>query len=305
MKNKKIFIIIIMTVFFLTACTVNLKDKETNKLVKNSATGQSLTENILCRPSDEKTIKIYEKYPKQVDLKKLPTCKNFKINTGGYEGLWESFFVKPLAYIIIKIGTIVKNYGLSLIITSILIRLLTYPITAKTAKQSESLNQIRPAMQKVEEKYKDKTDQESIMKKSQEMSALYQKHNVNPLSSCLFAFMQLPIFIGFLEAINRVPAIFEERFIGFQLGTTPLVGFQLGQWQYIIIILLVGVTTYISFSKNMSSMDAKQGKQMGNMMTAMIVFMSMFMSSALGLYWITSNLFTIVQNKIVKKEKKA
>ena len=305
MKNKSKLIIILISILFISGCTVSFKDKETNQIVKNPATGQSLTENILCRPMDKETIKIYEEYPKEVNIEKLPECSKFKINSGGYEGLWTSFFVKPLAFVIIKIGNIVKNYGLALIITSILIRLATFPITSKTAKQSEAMAKLKPELEKLEKKYKDKTDQESTMKKSQEMSLLYQKYNINPLSSCLFAFLQIPVFIGFLEAINRVPAIFEGNFLSLQLGTTPIIAFQSGHWQYVVVIILVGLTTAVSFKKNMATVEADQGNKMSLMMTVMITFMSIFMSSALGIYWITSNLFTIVQNKIVKKEKKA
>ena len=62
--------------------------------------------------------------------------ENFKINQGGYEGLWTSFFVKPLGWAIIQIGKLVHNYGLALIIMGILIRLALYPITASTTKQT-------------------------------------------------------------------------------------------------------------------------------------------------------------------------
>ena len=57
------------------------------------------------------------------------------------------------------------------------------------------------------------------------------------MSGCLVSFIQLPLFFAFLEAINRVPAIFEENFIGFQLGTTPMMGMQNGNFLYLIIII--------------------------------------------------------------------
>lgn len=304
MKTKKKVIVLLLSIFVLTGCTVTLKDSETNKVVKNPASGQSLTENILCKPTDAETIEIYKEYPKKVDLEALPACQDFKINSGGYEGLWANLFVKPLAFIIIKIGLFVNNYGIALVITSLLLRVLSIPITNKTSKQSENLNKVKPELEKLEAKYKDKTDQESVMKKSQEMSVIYQKNNINPLSSCLFAFLQIPLFIGFLEAINRVPAIFEESFLGFQLGTTPLIGLQANAYQYVIIVILVGLSTFFSFKRNMSTVDAQQGKNMSRMMTITITIMSLFMSSALGIYWITSNLFTVVQGKLVKKEAK-
>lgn len=302
MRNKKLILIIVL-LLILTGCTKTLKDNETNKIVKNPATGQNLTENILCRPKDKGTIDIYKKYPKKVNLEKLPECEKFKVNSGSYEGLWATIFVKPLAFLIIKIGNLVSNYGIALIITSLLIRLLTYPVTRKTALQSELIKKAKPEIDKLEEKYKDKTDHESVMQKSQEMSKIYQKYKINPLSSCLFAFLQIPLFIAFLEAINRVPAIFEEVLLSIQLGTTPLIAFQNGNWQYLIIIILVAVTTIFSFKLNSSVVDNKQSKMMTNMMGITITFMSLFMSSALGIYWISSNLFTIVQNMIVKKEK--
>jgi len=77
------------------------------KIVKNEETGQSITENIICRPTNETTIEIYE--DNNVDINALPECENFS-PLSNYEGLWTSLFVKPLAWIIIKIGTLVKNY---------------------------------------------------------------------------------------------------------------------------------------------------------------------------------------------------
>ncbi|MDE5587098.1 MAG: YidC/Oxa1 family membrane protein insertase, partial [Bacilli bacterium] len=161
-------------------------------------------------------------------------------------------------------------------------------------------------LNKLEKKYKDKTDQESIMKKSQEMTMIYKKYNINPFSSCLYSFIQLPLFIAFLEAINRVPALFEGKFLGLQLGTTPSVGlFNNGEFLYLILIVLVGVTTYLSFSLNKATAQTENDpmKNMTNIMTGMVLVMGLFMSSALNIYWITTNLFTIVQNLIVKRSK--
>ena len=305
MKKKIKVILLILVVLLSTGCTKTLKDPKTNKPVTNPVTGQSLTENILCQPTDKDTIDLYKKYKEEIDISKLPVCKNFKVTSGGYEGLWNSIFVKPLAWVIVNIGNFVKSYGLSLIITSLLIRLIAYPITKKTAMQSELINKAKPELDRLEAKYKDKTDQESMMKKSQEMMMVYKKYNINPVSGCLFAFLQIPLFIAFLEAINRLPAIFEENFIGFQLGTTPLTGMQNGNFIYIIIVLVVGITTYFSFKLNSSSVAMEgQANMMNKVMVSMIIVMSLFMSSALGIYWSTTNLFTIVQNLIAKRSKK-
>lgn len=301
-------VVILLLVFTLTGCTHPLKDSK-NKAVTNPETGQSLTSNILCKPTNKKTLEIYNKNKKQlkednIDISKLPDCDNYKVMANGYEGLWTSFFVQPLAWVILKIGIFVKSHGLALIITSLLIRLIAFPLTRKMAMQSELLKEAQKDMQRIEKKYEGKNDQASMMKKSQEMSMIYKKHGINPMSSCLASFIQIPLFFAFFEAINRVPAIFEERFLFLQLGTTPIIGIPKGNLIYLILVILIGVTTYFSFKMN--SQDAAATANMKNMpimMTAMITFMGLFMSSALGIYWITTNLFTIGQNILVKRSK--
>ena len=149
-----------------------------------------------------------------------------------------------------------------------------------------------------------------MMMKSQEMMALYKKHNISPMAGCLPALLQLPLFIAFLDAINRVPAIFEEKFLFFHLGTTPKVGIVDGNWWYIVLTVLVAVTTYFALNKasnNANTVEndmAKQTKMMTNVFTILIIVMSVFMSSALNIYWIVSNLCTLLQNYIVKRSMK-
>lgn len=300
-SKKKIVTLFLLGLFLFSGCTTQLKNSD-GKVVTNPTTGQSLTGNILCKPTDEETIKLY--LENGVDVESLPECGSFGITSGEYESIWTSIFVKPLAYVILKIGKVVKSHGLSLIITSLIIRLLAYPLTKKTAVQSELMKKAKPDLDRLEKKYENKTDQDSMMKKSQEMAMIYKKYNINPISGCLYAFIQLPLFIAFLEAINRVPAIFEENFIGFQLGTTPLTAFTNGKYLYIILTIIVALSTYYSLKFNSASNpDNAQAKTMNKVMFFMILFMSIFMSSALNIYWFTTNLFTIVQNLIIKREK--
>ena len=338
MNKKKKIIVLCLSLFLLTGCTQVLKDKD-NKVVVNKVTGQNLTENILCKPTDKESIKLYE--ANGVDLDKLPyctceskkvsveekttneageevvetkevECKSFNLSSGKYEGLWNSIFVKPLAYVILFFGNLTKNYGLGLIITSLIIRLIAYPITRKTAMQSEYMKKAQPEMEKIEKKYanKDQNDKEVMMQKSQEMMMVYKKYNVSPISGCLLSFLQLPLFIAFLEAINRVPAIFEEKMLTLHLGTTPSIGIQNGNYLYLLVILIVAASTFFSFRATMKDQASansdmqKQSQMMMNMFTIMIIVMSVFMTTALDIYWITTNLFTIVQNIIVRRKVK-
>lgn len=304
-QNKlKLLSLLLIVVLLTTGCTKTLKNSE-KKVVTNPETGQSLTANILCQPENEKTKQTY--IDNGVDLNKYPKCNNFKITSGGYEGLWNSIFVKPLAWVILFFNKAVKNPALSLIITSILIRLIAFPLTKKTAMQSELIKKAQPELDRLEKKYANKNDRDSIMKKSQEMSMIYKKYDISPLSGCLYAFLQLPLFIAFLEAINRVPALFEGKFLGLQLGTTPSIGLMNhGNFLYLLLIAIVGVTTYYSFNLNKTTAQATNDpmKNMTTIMTIMIIVMGFFMSSALCIYWVTTNIFTIGQNLIVKRSKK-
>jgi len=304
-KSRGKLIILLLIVLLFTGCTKQLKNKD-NKIVTNPSTGQSLTENILCQPSDANTKKIYEE--NGVDVNTLPKCDNFGISQlKNYDGLWSTIFVKTLAWFVLKVGSIVKSYGLSIIIVSLLIRLATFPITKKTAMQSELIKEAQPELKRLEKKYEGKDDQDSMMKKSQEMAAIYKKYHINPVTGCLFALLQIPIFIAFLEAINRVPAIFEEKFLIWQLGTTPIMGFQQGVVSiicYLSLTILVGVTTFFSLKLNSTNNPGnEQAEQMNKIMFFMILFMSIFMTSALNIYWVVTNLFTVVQNILVKKTK--
>ena len=262
-----------------------------------------MTKNIICQPTTKETIKLYKENGVKVD--KLPKCENFKITSGKYEGLWTSLFVKPLAFVLIFFGKNVGNYAVSLIILTLIIRLLAYPVTKKTALQSELIKKAQPELDRLKNKYKNKTDQESMMKQQQEMMMIYKKHNINPLSGCLFSFLQLPLFIAFFEAVQRTPAIFEDKFLTLQLGTTPSVGIFTSHWlAYAIIILLIGGSTYYSLRMNSTAnMTDPTMKMMPTMMTVMLVLTGIFMPSGLGIYWVTSNIFTIVQNIIVKRSK--
>ena len=303
-NNKKLIVLLVTILLLTTGCTKTLKDTN-KKTVTNPETGQSLTSNILCQPENKEIKELYIK--NGVSISSLPKCSNFKINSGGYEGLWNSIFVKPLAFVILWFNNYVNNAAIALIITSLLIRIAAYPLTRKTALQSELLKQAQPELQRLEKKYEGKTDQQSVMKKSQEMTMIYKKYNINPISGCLFALIQLPLFIAFLEAINRVPALFEGRFLGIQLGTTPSVGLLTNHnFVYLILILLVGLTTYFSFRMNKTTQQEGTDpmKNMTTVMTILIIVMGFFMSSALCIYWVTTNLFTIVQNILVKRSKK-
>ena len=331
-KNKKTLIILLLFVLLLTGCTKQLKDAN-GKVVTASGTKQALVENILCQPNELKTDyekalakklkdykakyeagdiskKDYDKKTKNtLNLDSLPKCENISVVEGGYETFWTSVFVKPLAWLIVKVGKLVKNYGLSIILITILIKLVLFPFSYKSLKQSENMKKAQPKLSKIEKKYANKNDQESMMMKSNEMMAVYKEYGIKPLSGCLTAFIQIPLFFAFYEALYRLPILFESKFMHLHMGMTPLAAAEAGKWYYLVLPILVGVVTYFSFKMNKATMpntvgdQEKQMSMMFNIMIVMIFVTSFSMSTAIIIYWITNSIFTIGQNMLIKRSK--
>lgn len=303
---KKKIALALMCIFLLTGCQKNFT-------VVNEETGaqKNYVSNILCKPETKEMQQIYINNPEElekvnVDYEKLPQCKNLKINSGEYEGLWTSLFVKPLAWVLVKVSNLVKSEGLGIMLVAFVMRALMLPLSLKSAKMSKNMSKAQMDLNRLEVKYRGREDKDSMMAKSQEMMMIYKKYDINPMSSCLFSFIQLPIFFAFLEALYRVPAFFETSFLSvFHLGTTPLEGIKAGNYWYIVLIVLILGATYFSFKNtNSSNGNAQQEQQMKMMSSFMVVFIgiaSFSLQTSIALYWIVSNGFTVVQNMIMKK----
>lgn len=330
-KNKKI-IFCLLSIFLLTGCTEY--KMYNNESVTVEKTGQKLVENILCKT--EETEKQYEEivnknkadyleeletgaitqeqYDTKIkeleesfDLSNVNNCSEFSVFSGK-DGLWTTLFVKTLSWLLIQFGKLTTNYGWAIIIVTLLIRLALYPITNKTAMQSENLKLAQNKLNRLEEKYRNRADKEAQMMKAQEMMKIYKEYNINPMSGCIFALIQIPLFFAFYEALYRLPVVLEETFLGINLGITPLIAFKNGQYYYIIFVALTILATYFSFklnsTANEASNEAKQMKMMSNISVVMISIASFSISTGIALYWIVNNGFTIVQNLLVKRRKK-
>lgn len=296
--KKKIIITIVM-LMFLTGCISTFEHE-----------GKTYYQDILCLPGDQETVDIYK--DSEVNVNELPKCDDFKVVDGEYEGVWQTMFIRPLAWALINIGNKVGSYGLSIILVTLLLRILVIPITAQTAQQSENMKSAKPELEVLEKKYKGKKEKDDLMQKGQEQLMIYKKYKIKPLAGCLFAFIQIPFFLAFFQAINRVPVLFEENFLGiYVLGRSPMEAFSQGQFHYALFVVLIIVTTHYSFKLNQSGTAVgEQEMQMQKIMKFMIVFISIIsftLSVGIGLYWIFNSIFTIMQNLFfkIKREKRA
>ena len=127
--------------------------------------------------------------------------------TSESEGFWNKYIVYPLSLLIVKIAEFAGgNFGIAIILVTILIRLVLLPLMIKQTKSSKAMMAIQPELKEIQAKYSSK-DQKTQQKLQQETMELFQKHGVNPMAGCLPLFVQMPFLIGIYHAIMRTPAI--------------------------------------------------------------------------------------------------
>ncbi len=213
--------------------------------------------------------------------------------TSESEGIWNSYFVYPLSWLITYFAELfTSNYGLSIVIVTILIRLVLLPLNIKQLKSSQSMQDIQPELKKLQEKYSSK-DANTQQKLQQETMALFQKHGVNPLAGCLPIFVQMPILIAMYHAIMRTEEISKGTFLWFELGSTDP-----------ILPIITAATTWLQQKLMMAGSSAAQNPQMMVMlwvMPIMIGTFAFFFPSALAFYWVIGNFFMIAQTLFIRK----
>lgn len=208
-------------------------------------------------------------------------------------GFWNEYIVYPLSWLIKEVAYLLGgSFGWSIIVVTILIRLVILPLMIKQTKSSKAMQALQPEMKALREKYSSK-DQKTQQKLQQETMALFQKHGVNPMAGCFPLIIQMPILIGFYHAISRTREIAEGSFLWFDLGEKD---------PFYILPIIAGITTFIQ-QKMMMAGTENQNPQMAMMvwmMPIMIVIFAISFPSALSLYWVVGNIFMIVQTYFIK-----
>ncbi|WP_027410300.1 membrane protein insertase YidC [Anoxybacteroides tepidamans] len=214
------------------------------------------------------------------------------------QGVWDHYFVYPMSKLLLTLGHLFSgNYGLAIIALTLIIRFCLLPLMLRQFKTAVAMQKLRPEMQKLQEKYKG-TDVETQRKLQQEMMMLYQKHGVNPMSGCLPALIQMPIFMALYYAIRRTEEIKLHSFLWVQLGHRD---------PYFILPVLAAVTTFISMrlSPSMSEQQMSQMAIMSYIMPVMIFMGASSVPSALSLYWVVGGCFSIIQSLILRTQLKS
>ena len=180
------------------------------------------------------------------------------------------------------------SYGLAIILLTVAIKLLMYPLTVKQVKSMKAVQEMQPKVKALQEKYKDNKERLQT-----EIASLYKENKVNPLSGCLPLIVQMPILMGIFFAIKEYTYQGPTGFLwiaNLQQGTSLTDPSD----PYFIIPLLCAVTTYVQQKQTTTEMT-QQNKMMLMFMPVFIGYITITFPAGLGIYWVVSNFVQIVQ----------
>ena len=226
--------------------------------------------------------------PKEIDTLKLQgESLEQSLDLG-----WFSMIAKPMLYSLKFFYNYVGNYGIAIIIITVILKIFFFPLTHKSYKSMKEMSNLQPKMAALKEKHKNNKD--ALNKAVME---LYRDHKVNPLGGCLPMLVQIPVFFALYKALMYS---IELRHAPFMMWITDLSD----KDPYYVTPLIMGVTMFVQQKMTPSNMDEMQQKIM---LALPVVFTFMFLSfpSGLVLYWLVNNILTIGQqayiNKLVNK----
>ena len=215
---------------------------------------------------------------------------------------WFEWFVKPMVWLLRTLYDLVGNFGVAIILLTVIIRGLLFPIANKQFASMASMKAVQPKMKALQERYKD--DKQKLQ---QEMMKLYKDEGVNPLAGCLPLLIQIPIFFALYKALILAIEMRHKPFLEFWiqdlsapdpwkiLNLFGLLPFDPPGFLGIgVLAVLLGVTMWLTFKLNPSAMDPVQ-QQIFNFMPWILMFIMAPFAAGLLLYWVTSNVLTLAQ----------
>lgn len=203
------------------------------------------------------------------------------------------------------IYNLVNNYGIAIILFTVVVRLALLPLTFKQTKSMKEMQVIQPKIKEIQEKYKNNKE---VL--NQKVMEVYQKHNVNPMAGCLPLLVQFPILIGLFRAL-RDPAkyVFGSPEVYASINSNFLWLENLSDPDLWILPILAAITTYLS--SKMMQPKLKKGQKQDQTQMMMLYFFPLMMlvwgrsfPAGLTLYWVVGNLFQMTQQFFIGRPAK-
>jgi len=230
--------------------------------------------------------------PKDYELLKSYGSNMDKIVNFG----WFGSLVKILLISLKFVYKYVHNYGVAIILLTIVINILFYPLKHKQIKSMQKMQQLQPKINAIKEKYKKSKDAQSRQKMNQETMGLYKKEGVNPLGGCLPLLIQLPVLYGFFSLLS---VAIELRHAPFFLWIQDLSA----RDAYYITPLLMGASMFLlqKMTPTPSMGGSSQQAKMLKYMPLIFIFFFINFPSGLVLYWLFNNIISILQQQFINR----
>ena len=218
---------------------------------------------------------------------------------------WFRWFEKPIFGLLKWLFAMSGNFGVAIILLTLIVRGVMFPVAQRQFASMAAMKAIQPKMKALQERYKD-----DKAKQQEEIMALYKKEGVNPLAGCLPIFLQMPVFFALYKVLMLAVEMRHQPFFGWihdmsapdpkpilnlfgYLPFTPPSFLAIG-----VLALLLGITMWLQFKLNPAQMDPAQ-QQVFAIMPWMMMFIMAPFAAGLLIYWITSNVLTIAQQKFL------
>jgi len=202
---------------------------------------------------------------------------------------WLWFIANPLFWLLAKIHSLIGNWGWSIVLLTVVVKIVLFPLSAKAYKSMAKMRKMGPEMKRIKEQYGD-----DRQKMSQEMMKFYQKEKINPLGGCLPIVVQMPVFIALywmlLESV-------ELRHAPFMLWINDLSA----QDPYFILPIIMGASMFVQQLLNPTPPDPMQAKIM-KMLPVIFTFFFLWFPAGLVIYWICNNVISILQQWIITRK---
>ena len=210
---------------------------------------------------------------------------------------------EPFSWILNKLFSLLGSYGLAIVILTILVKLILWPLTAQATRSQKKMQSLQEPMSKLREKHKGNSQ-----KLNQEMMKFYKEHKVNPFAGCWPILIQIPIFLGMFWMLRSAAELYGQSFLwANDLSEQDHVG-QVQGFSLNVLPILMVVTQWLQMKLNPMQMgpelsDAQRiNAKMMRFMPFMFLIFLYFFSSALVLYWTVQNLMTILQTLVTKNK---
>ena len=216
-------------------------------------------------------------------------------------GMWR-WICYPLVRVLNFFNDLIPSFGVAIILLTILVRLIFWPLTHKSTVGMKKMQELQPKLKEIQAKFKD-----NPQRLQQETFALYREAKVNPMSSCLPMLIQIPVFIALFNVLRSAVELRYAGFLWIADLSEPEALF--ASWFPFgglnLLPILMAVTTALQSYFTPSAGDKSQQRMMMVMMPLMMLFMFYSFPSALSLYWFLSNLFSIVQMWLIRRQTSA